>query len=111
MSNHKIRNGIGLALLYVLGFVLLLFTSPQRLPIIVLIVPFLYVFGTVFLTVVYIGSLLGRKRGVRLLATVISIFVVLIFVLGSMHQLDSKDILISLFITVLLGWYIIKLRG
>lgn len=107
---HKIRNGICVGLLYVLGLLFMVYTSPQRLPIALLILPFVYMFILVFCTVLYLTSLLGYKGRARLLATTVSIFVVLLFVLGSMHQLDAKDVLLSVIITVVLSWYIVKIR-
>ena len=86
------------------------YTSPERLPITLLIVPFAYIFSLVFFTVVYVFYLIDRPKVARLLGFISGIFVVLLFILGSLHQLDVKDVLLSLLITVVLSWYVIKIR-
>lgn len=100
-----------LAALYILGIILLMFTKPDGLPLIGLLLPFVYLFVVVYLTVE-----LFARRGFRInprfsktIAIISSIFVSLLLVMRSITQLTLRDILLSVGIAGILTWYIVKL--
>lgn len=94
-----------LTLLYGVGVIFFMTTNPSQLPLLLLIIPFAYIFVVLYLTILFIARLLGVRRALPV-AFIISIFGVLLLVLGSLHQLTMRDALISLALTSLLTWYI-----
>lgn len=97
--------------LYGVGLLFLLFTNPQELPLPLLILPFVYAFVTLFLTIrLVVQSLTDSKTLGNTVGMTITIFVILTLVLASIRQLSARDLLISLAITVILSWYLIKIR-
>lgn len=85
-----------------------MFTNPENLPLLLLVLPFLYLFATAYLTVLLVCRVLGVKSAV-FVSLVVAIFGVLLFVLGSLHQLTLRDVIISLALTALLTWYVIRI--
>ena len=102
------RQLIGLIALYAVGLLFFMNTNPESLPLILLIIPFLYLFGVVYLTVLFVCRLL-QVRSAVFVALVVAIFGVLLFVLGSLHQLTLRDVIISLALTGLLTWYVVRI--
>jgi hypothetical protein len=98
------KQAIILAALYAAGAIFFFNTSPDKLPLLLLILPFLYIFLVLYLTVLLACRLLQVKNTV-FVALVISVFGVLLFVLGSLHQLTLRDVIISLALTSVLTWY------
>lgn len=97
--------------LYVVAILFLMLTNPQNLPLPLLIVPFIYAFVTLFITVkVIVGLFSDNKSLGNSVGLTVTIFIVLCLILASIRQLSSRDLLISLAITVLLSWYLIKIR-
>lgn len=100
-----------LGALYIIGLLGLLFTNPQNLPLPLLIAPFVYAFITLFLSVRLVVSVFsGSKSLGASVGLIVSIFVVLCLILASIRQLSARDLLISLTITVILSWYLVKIR-
>lgn len=100
-----------LVILYLVGFVFLAFTDPRNLPLPLLILPFIYVFITIFLTTKLLITSLARNRGLGIsVGLTVTIFIVLTLILASIRQLSSRDVLISLALTVILSWYLVKSR-
>lgn len=100
-----------LACLYIGGIVALLFTNPQNLPLPLLISPFIYIFITLYLTVKLVVTILFSSKSLGTsVGVTVSIFVVLSLVLASIRQLSARDLLISLAITIILSWYLVKVR-
>jgi hypothetical protein len=96
-----------LGCLYLAGIIFFMVTNPAELPLLLLVIPFAYIFITLYLSVVLIARLIGVKRALAI-AFIISVFGVLILVLGSLHQLTIRDTIISLALTVVLTWYVAK---
>lgn len=108
---HKRRKQIiVLAALYVLGMVFFMTTSPADLPLLLLVAPFIYIFVVLYLTVLFLCQIL-KVRQAKVIAMIISVFGVLLFLLGSLHQLTLRDALISLALTVTLTWYITRVSN
>jgi hypothetical protein len=110
LKSHK-KQAIILLILYGVGLAGLLFTNPQKLPLTLLIVPFVYAFITLFLTVKLIVTIFsGSKALGTSVGVIIAIFVVLSLILASIRQLSARDLLISFAITAILSWYLVKIR-
>lgn len=110
MKKHK-RQLLVLVALYTFGLLFLLFTNPEKLPLLLLILPFVYAFITLFLTIRLIVQLFTDSRALgNGVGLTITIFVILTLVLASIRQLSARDLLISLAITVILSWYLVKIR-
>ena len=99
-----------LFLIYILGVLFFTSTSPADLPVVLLIVPFLYVFFAVFMTVYLLSRKINHQLSDKIIAVIAALFVVLVLVLGSLRQLSTIDVVLSVAITVLLGWYITKMQ-
>jgi len=109
VGNHR-KHLIILLGLYLVGFVFFMNTDPQELPLLLLILPFLYLFAVFYLTILYVCRLLRVKSAV-FVSLVISVFGVLLMVLGSLHQLTPRDVIISIALTSILTWYIVRTTG
>lgn len=109
LKKHR-KQAIILLAFYLVGALFFMNTNPADLPLLLLIIPFVYIFGVTYLTVVLICRLLGVKSA-TFVSLVVSVFGVLLFVLGSLHQLTIRDIVISVALTCLLTWYVVRLTG
>ena len=109
MTNNR-KQLIVLALLYLGGIVFFMNTNPQELPLLMLILPFAYLFITFYLTILFVCRLFRVKSAV-FVSLVIAVFGVLLLVLGSLHQLTIRDVIISVALTCLLTWYITRITG
>lgn len=110
MFKRLSKKNLTVALLYAIGFIFLISVSPDSLPVWALVLPFIYAFVVVYLTAKMLSegasSLSTHKQVISIsLATTVT----LILVLGSLHQLNSKDILIAFGITVVLVFYLRRL--
>jgi len=99
-----------LALLYLFGIIFFMNTNPEELPLLALVVPFIYIFTVMYLTILLLCRLLAVKSAV-FVSMVVSVFGVLLLVLGSLHQLTVRDVVISIALTCLLTWYVIRITG
>ena len=97
-----------LGLLYLFGLIFFMNTSPDELPLLLLVLPFLYIFLVLYLSISLVCQLIG-VRSSFFVSLVIAVFGVLLFVLGSLHQLTVRDMVISLALTCLLTWYITRI--
>lgn len=110
MKKYK-KQLITIAGLYIIGVLFLVFTNPQNLPLPLLILPFVYAFVTLFLSIRLIVQVFTDSKSLgNSVGMTITIFVILTLVLASIRQLSARDLLISLAITVLLSWYLVKIR-
>src|SRR5687768_15673639 len=78
--------------LYIVGALFFMYTNPAELPLLVLIVPFIYIFGVLCLTILLICRIL-RVKSALFVSLVVSVFGVLLFILGSLHQLTLRDVI------------------
>ena len=97
-----------ITLVYVSGLCFFALTNPNKLPLVALIVPFVYMFLVFNLTIRYLGHRLGITRA-NFIALLLSTLGVLLFILGSLHQLTLSDAIISLALSLMVGWYISRL--
>ena len=97
-----------LILLFLIGFMLI--TNPNRLPLLLLMVPFLVFFFFLFYILKSFGKnqskLRRRQRLIR--AGVVASIPVLLLVLQTIHQLTIKDVLITLGLVLLATYYLNK---
>lgn len=106
-----INSFVFLVILYLIGALFLAYTDPQKLPLPILILPFAYAFITVFLTLKLILTRLTNSRRLsNSVGATVSIFVVLLLVLASIRQLTIRDLMISLALTIIISWYLIKTK-
>ncbi len=112
MNNTKLRKVFTLFLLYLVGWLFFTMISPEQLPIVLLVVPFIYIFATVFYTALVAQEFIFpqmKKR--RIVSFILALFLVLMLVLHSLHQLTSRDLLLGAAATILLTWYVSKINA
>lgn len=109
MSNRKKKLiKLGLFYLFVAGFFVLF--NPDQLPLIFLLLPFILIFLTLYVTIVLVLRTFFslRKRSEQLIAGSISIMPTLLLVIQSITQLTIRDVLLAISIVVVAVWYISK---
>lgn len=94
---------------WVITFGFFIFTSPQELPIYVLVVPFLLLYISSYIGMRYFAGVVGLKQK-QLIAHITATFVTVLLLLGSLHQLSFRDIAISLLIVTVLVWYMRRIQ-
>ena len=101
----------GIILLYCFGALFFITTDPSRLPLPLLVAPFMWLFVTIFVTVLYMVTirhvLSTRKRRI-LTAAIVAALPVMLLVFQSIHQLTIKDALLSVAIISIAMFYIQK---
>jgi hypothetical protein len=92
-------------------FLFLLLTNPQKVPLIVLLVPFILIAIAFFMIVIYLQNLSSRSNPKRKAATasLVTFELITLLVLSSLHQLSIKDIVLVLVLGVLFMAYIKRL--
>jgi hypothetical protein len=106
----RLKKLLVLLALYLSGPAFILLTHPEHLPLPLLMVPFLLLFLSIFVTVWLTGPLVTRgllsgKRRWAVAASVAGLPVLLI-VLRSVDQLTVRDVLIAGGLLVGLTWYV-----
>ena len=114
MKNIKaisnLRRHILVAGLYLLGPVFLLNTDPQKLPLPLLVLPFVWLFSVIFISTLLVLSKrpsVTKKQRVMVAGIVASIPVLLI-IFQSIHQLSLKDVLLSVSLVLLAAFYMLR---
>jgi hypothetical protein len=105
----KLNNFILPIILVLITGVFFIFTSPFELPLLLLVVPFVLLFVTIYVVTRTVVVQLG-VRNPQLIALTMAVFSVVLLLLGSLHQLSFRDIVLSIAIVVLLTWYIRKMQ-
>lgn len=94
--------------------VFMLLTNPNEIPLGFLLVPFLIISIIVFLAANYLINLLRNdkktKKKTIVFSAALSVIIMNFLVLRSVGQLTLQDGLISVLITIILGFYIGKLQ-
>jgi len=113
MKIRKFRSLIRLVLVYLALFIWLSVTDPRKLPIVLLIVPFILLFTALFLTAsLVIGRFFPRvsqaKR--RLVAGCISGLPSFLLILSSVNQLTWRDVALVAFLSIFLLFYASRAR-
>jgi hypothetical protein len=113
-TSKKFRTTLLLVLLYISLPVFLVSTNPQRLPIILLILPvvllFIILYTTVYLLLtrkVKLAKSISKTRLI-VIAGLTAIVPVLMLVLASIRQFTLKDILLTIALLVCVSWYLLK---
>lgn len=103
---HKV---IGLAVLYVAGIVFLMSTNPAHLPLPLIMVPFLWLFITLFATSWLLLGIAGPFKGRRqrlLVAGAVSTLPVLMLIFKSIHQLTARDVILAIALVGVATFYV-----
>ena len=99
-------------LLYASLPLLMISTNPEKLNLSLLIVPFIILFLVVYVTARKIMSLTTHAKNtqIKISAGIMAFMLTMIVVLQSLHQLTLKDLLLSLFTSMFLSWYLLKIN-
>lgn len=95
---------------YAFGPVFIATTNPDNLPLVLLIVPFLWLFLVLFLSTMYIlrYRTSATKRQVIMVSSLVASLIGLLAVFQSIHQLSIRDVLLSLGIVGLAALYMLR---
>lgn len=113
----KIKKTLLIIIFYATGLAFLMTTNPKKLPSVLLVLPFIFLFLGSFTVVLILLKWLARSKpnlfGVRLgrpklMATLLVGFPVLLLILQSIGQLTTKDTLTAVAIFVVAYFYVIK---
>jgi hypothetical protein len=99
--------------LYLALFLWLSLTDPRKLPIVLLIVPFVLLFAAVFMTISlilrrFVPRMSGSKR--RLAAACVSGLPCFLLILSSVNQLTWRDVALVAFLSIFLLFYASRAR-
>jgi len=110
MSLERIKKYTGYVVLYLSGPVFIALTNPDTLPLPLLVLPFLWLFVVLFVTVrLYLGRLTRvNARQTALIAGFTATLPVLLVVFQSIHQLSIRDVLLSLGLVVVAAIYMLR---
>lgn len=109
-TTRKIKAIIGLVVLYLVGPLFFILTDPNKVPIPLLVLPFIWFSAVIFITTRLIISgktKASNKQGI-ITASLIAGLIVLLLVFQSIHQLTIKDVLISLAIIGIAAVYLLR---
>jgi len=109
MKRQISRNRIILiSVLLLCGAAFFTATSPQRVPVVLLVVPFAYIFAVSYLLCALVLNIVFSFLNEKLVASIMALLITLLFILGSLHQLGTRDIILSLVFVTLIIWYLPK---
>ncbi len=109
MNFYKKPKVIALAILLIVGGILFTSTNPSTVSVGFIVIPFLYFFSVTYL-VVSLAYDLFKIRSRPVIPFVVSLLVLLILILGSLHQLSLRDVIICAVLIFALGFYLRKLE-
>lgn len=100
-----------LILFMLIGVLLLIATSPNNMPISLLLLPFLYIYVLLFWIFFMVGAKMldAKPLPARLIAFSLSSIIVFLLVMRSLVNLSILDVVIATMIMVFLIWYVRKL--
>lgn len=106
----KIAKLVILSLLYAVGPLFFMLTDPDKIPLPLLILPFLWLFAVVFITarLVLQRRVSATNKQVVIVSSLLACLVVLLLVFQSIHQLTIRDVLISLAIIGIAAVYLLR---
>ena len=109
-TKQKMRKYVAIAGLYILGPVFFAFTSPENLPLPLLVLPFIWMFSVLFVTswLLLSGYKSIRRKQVVLVSGVIACIPVLLAVFQSIHQRSIRDVLLSVGLVLLTALYMLR---
>jgi hypothetical protein len=111
ISRHKLKLGLGIALLYAALPLFILNTNPAQLPLPLLLIPFLLLFASLFTALLFIGKKTRLLRGIDhrkqyAIAGLLTALPLSLFVFQSLHQLTIRDVIIAISLVFATGFYI-----
>lgn len=99
-----------IALLIIPGIIFFATTSPEKLPVGLYIIPFVYLFIVSYLATRFLLNRIGGRRentsAIRLVPYLVAVLVTLVLLLGSLQQLAGRDIILIVVIGSTLIWYL-----
>lgn len=116
MRTMKVNTKVGLSSLFfaACGVLFLLTTNPQNLSPILLIVPFVFFFLSLFLAIVLVTTTMAKatrpalKRKSFLFSIILAIYPIMLLLLQSIGQLSFRDVVTLTLLLVISGLYIAR---
>jgi phosphoglycerol transferase MdoB-like AlkP superfamily enzyme len=108
ITPHKTRLA-GLTILCVSGLVFFTLTNPARLPLVLLVLPFMWLFTVIFWSVwllLGLSTVLSPTRRRVLIAGATAMLPSLLLVFQSIHQLTARDVLLTVAFIGLAVFYV-----
>ena len=99
----------GLLLLYAAGILFFILTNPSHLPLVLLVLPFMWLFTVIFWSVWLLAGLSKTLNPVRrriLVAGATAMLPSLLLVFQSIHQLTGRDVLLTVAFIGLAVFYV-----
>jgi hypothetical protein len=100
---------VGLVCLYGLGITFFVLTNPAQLPLVLLVLPFMWLFAVIFWTawlLLGLSKSLSPARRRMLIAGVVAMLPSLLLVFQSIHQLTGRDVLLTVAFIALAVFYV-----
>ncbi|MGH7195285.1 MAG: hypothetical protein ACREGA_00715 [Candidatus Saccharimonadales bacterium] len=102
--------------LYLIGGLMLLVTNPSKLPIVLLLLPFLIFFLALMLTIRWLMEYFGgEKAGLNhrssVIAALAAAFPILLLILQSSDKLSAADLVTVIILFVVLWFYVVRLSA
>lgn len=96
--------------LYAFGPLFFMFTDPNNLPLPLLILPFIWLFAAIYISVYWVLQLKtsASKKQFQIISSLSASLVVLLCVFQSIHQLSIRDVAISLAIIGIAALYLLR---
>ncbi len=110
MSYHRIGKYCILLCVYAFGPLFILTTNPEQLPLPLLVVPFIWLFGILFYSAKQLlkrFSSLSDKQSL-IISGMTAALPVLLLLFQSIHQLTAKDVLLSVGLVGVAALYIFR---
>jgi hypothetical protein len=106
----KISRISAIFLVYAAGPLFFTLTDPEKIPLPLLVLPFLWLFAVVFLSTKLILRYKANatNKQITIVASLLASLMVLLFVFQSIHQLTIRDVLISLAIIGIAAVYLLR---
>lgn len=102
---------IMLALAYLGGFLFFAFVNPEKLPLILILLPFIIIFLLIYISVQIVLDIfftLKTKRQSHIISLVLAVMPVLMLIIQTVTQLTVRDVILSISITTILIWYSLR---
>lgn len=110
LAFQKARLVIVLGSVVLFGPIFFAVTDPERLPIALLIIPFIWLFGVLFwiIRAVLSTKTAANKRQSGYIASLVASLPVLLLLFQSIHQLAFRDVVLSVGIVALAAIYMFR---
>lgn len=109
LKTEGLSKKVTIGVLYLSGPLFLMLTDPTKLPLPLLVLPFMWLFAALFTSSLWIlrqrFGRLPRRRAV-ISAGIISTLPVMLLVFQSIHQLSIKDVLLTIGFILVASFYL-----